>query len=576
MDPMILQPVLGTENVTVYPYLRKIDLMSSNSYILSSPNQISLIDPGGLDSQVIDLNEAVSVLQDEKHRPVVVYLTHVHIDHWFKLNQGRELAGLSRAFLAVQETGARALETNDPQMTLCTLLGRPMSTVPVDIKLLSSLDKTILCENSIDLKGWNFDYVTKSRQVAEDVVLYSQIIPLGDEDHLEIYHTPGHSPDSVCIRAGSMLFVGDIFFAPNPGMAGAYGWSQKDFLQSILKIIWILDNEKIQLCGSGHGRFIDAKTAHKTLEAMYSDAACLNELEEITPLWARRTTEYALDLKGELERTFSIIAGRLVYVSHMMSELEEVTQAKELDMLSNSRQLDDLFEDLHQFSMELRAGKKLNWEIVHKTGQIIGKLDKLFAKQKLESILDQSLLNRAGRLLSDYSATYRGFRPPYIASNADANQLIEGVLKKITHNPCLEEAILQAESTEDYLKALTASIANVNLFENADLKFLPGADRAYARMDQERFAETLTDMLERFAGAGIKDIDIATTLNDEWLTVRITGRGECVCHPLSRAKRFFERSLALSGGLLQISFENNCASVEIEFFTNQGSEQVSS
>jgi hypothetical protein len=49
------------------------------------------------------------------------------------------------------------------------------------------------------------------------------------------------------------------------------------------------------------------------------------------------------------------------------------------------------------------------------------------------------------------------------------------------------------------------------------------------------------------------------------LMVQITGRGECTCHPLSRSKRFFERSLALSGGLLQTTFEANRPSVEIEF-----------
>jgi len=75
----------------------------------------------------------------------------------------------------------------------------------------------------------------------------------------------------------------------------------------------------------------------------------------------------------------------------------------------------------------------------------------------------------------------------------------------------------------------------------------------------------MIDMLERFAGARIKEIEIATTCNDEWLLLRITGRSECHCHPLSRSKRFFERNLALSGGLLHISQEVNRPSVEIEF-----------
>ncbi|MDD2835679.1 MAG: MBL fold metallo-hydrolase [Methanothrix sp.] len=559
---MISQSVPGTREVAIYPYLCKIDIMSSNSYLLSSPGQIALIDPGGSQSQVECLEEEIKILQDDLLRPVVVYLTHVHIDHWYQLKQCQTL---SRAILAVQETGAIALETDDPQMTLSKLLDRPMSTVPVDIRLLTSHDKTKLGKNSLVMNGWSFDYITNSRWIAEDSLLYSQIVPLGKEDRLEIYHTPGHSPDGISIRTGSMLIVGDLFFAPNPGVAGAYGWSQKDFLQSIQKILWILENEKILICCTGHGKFIDAQTAHKTLQVMYSDTALLKDLQEITPLWARRISDYAQDLISELERIFTIIAGRLAYISHVLAELDEEAQAKELDCLLDAKYMDELFIDFHAFARELHAGKKLDIEMVHKTGQIVGRLDRLFAKRKLESVLDQSLLDRAGRLLSDYAATYRGFRPPFIVSRVDVNRLIEVVLERLRHNADEEEAVMQAESAEDFLLALRHRIAQVNIFESVDLVFLPCTGEAFARMDQERFTDILMDMLERFAGAGIRGIEIATACNDQWFLVRITGKCECSYHPLSRSERFFERNLALSGGLLQFSNEANRPSAEIEF-----------
>lgn len=127
---------------------------------------------------------------------------------------------------------------------------------------------------------------------------------------------------------------------------------------------------------------------------------------------------------------------------------------------------------------------------------------------------------------------------------------------------------MQAESAEDYLKALTARVAYVNVFENVDLAFRPDARKAYARMDKERFADILIDILERFAGARMREIEVATALND-WMMVRITGRGECTCHPLSQSSRFFERSLALCGGLMQASFEANSPYAEIEFSTLQ-------
>ena len=44
-------PVRGTRRTDLIPHIRKIDLMSSNSYILSGEDQIALIDPGALDEQ---------------------------------------------------------------------------------------------------------------------------------------------------------------------------------------------------------------------------------------------------------------------------------------------------------------------------------------------------------------------------------------------------------------------------------------------------------------------------------------------------------------------------------------------
>jgi glyoxylase-like metal-dependent hydrolase (beta-lactamase superfamily II) len=566
MQPMISQSVPGTRDVTIHPYLCKIDIMSSNSYILSSPGQIALIDPGGAQSQMECLEEAIELLTDELPRPVVVYLTHVHIDHWYQFKQSRLL---SRASLAVQETGADALENNDSQTTLSILLDRPMSRVPVDIKLLTSHDRKNLAENSIKISGGTFEYSTISRMIAEEAtqeeMLYSQIVPLGSEDCLEIYHTPGHSPDSVCIRTGSMLIVGDLFFAPNPGVAGAYGWSQKDFLQSILKILWVLENEEISFCCTGHGKSIDAGTAQKTLQVMYRDAALLKDLQEITPLWARRISDYAQDLISELERIFTIIAGRLAYISHVLAELDEVAQAREMDGLLDTRYMDELFNDFHAFAGKLRAGKKLNIEMVHKTGQVVGRLEKLFAKKRLELVLDQSLLDRAGRLLSDYATTYRGFRPPYIVSRVDVNRLIEALLEMLLSNADEDEAIMQVEGSEDFLRALSRRISRVNIFEGIDLAFLPGARKSFARMDKERFSDIMLDILERFAGARVIDIEITTECDDEWILVRIEGRSPCRVHPLSQSRRFFERNLALSGGLLQISHDADHPSVEIEF-----------
>lgn len=563
LDAMRSQPVAGSQGTSIYPYIRKIDLMSSNSYIISGHEQIAIIDPGGLDEQIDHLEGVVEVLQEELLRPVVIYLTHVHMDHWIQLKQGTFHRYLSEAALAVQAAGAEALEKQDCGITLSGLLGRPMIQVPVDLKLLAPWDLSLGGEYHMRLDGWTYEYAIRSMAIAPGLTLHSQIIPLGKGDCLEIYHTPGHSPDSVCMQAGSLLLVGDIFFAPNPGMAGACGWSQKDLVESIQKVLWILENKNIQVCCSGHGRPIEAWTARKTLEVMYNDVSSLQNLEEITPEWAKRTAAYASDLMEEMERTSTIIAGRLAFIAHVLDELEEDSEALEMESLLDPQLLDDLFNDFHSFSMALREGRKLDWEFVHKAGQTVGRLEKLFEMKKLGSILGPSLLGRAGRLINDYSMTYRGFRPPYYVSYEDVNSVVATVLEHVRQNPYDEDDILRAESEEDYILALKARIASVNLFENVSLDFEPDLKRPFARMDKERFSDALIDILERFRGVGAREIKVSTFQNDDWALVRVEGITSS--HPIGRSERFFERSLALCGGLLQTSLANEGSIVEIEF-----------
>jgi glyoxylase-like metal-dependent hydrolase (beta-lactamase superfamily II) len=565
IEHMRSQHVEGSKDITLIPYIRKIDLMSSNSYILSGTDQIALIDPGGLKEQVSQLEKEVSWLQDELPRPVVVYLTHVHMDHWIQLKQGGDQGALSGAALAVQAAGADALEKQDPGITLADLLGRDMIKVPVELKLLSPWDTALCGKYHQTLRDFIYDYEIRSQSIGKGLDLKSQVASLGNNDHLEIYHTPGHSPDSICMQAGSLLFVGDLFFAPNPGMAGTCGWNHKDLLHSIQKVLWILENKNVQYCCSGHGKPIDAITARKTLESMYNDALCLKDLDEITPDWAKRTAAYAGDLMRELERISTIIAGRLAFIAHVLGELEETYAAEETEALFDPQMLDNIFDDFQRFSMELRKGKRLDLELVHKAGQTAGKLDKMIDERSIGSVMDQSLLRRASRLINDYSTIYRGYRPPYYVSYEDVNQVIEDELVRIRKKPYDEKAIILAESQEDFLRALKARIAYVDLFSNVTLSFSPDCRRPFARMDRERFCDCLIDVLERFKSAGANEIAVSTSLDDDWVQVRICGSCNMPIHPLKKSLRFIERSLALCGGLLQTSIDKDGSSVEIEF-----------
>jgi glyoxylase-like metal-dependent hydrolase (beta-lactamase superfamily II) len=565
MDSRVLQPLLGSNDSEIYPYIRKIDLMSSNSYIVSTRDQIAFIDPGGLDDQLDNLFGIMASMYDARHRPVVIYLTHVHVDHCLKLDRCLECQDLGPILLAAQEKGALALETRDPNVTLATLLEKQLGEVTVDLKLLSSGDRGLKGEQTIDLMGTNLVSTRKSIKVLHLSVLESQVIQLGGGDQMEIYHTPGHSPDSICMRVGNVLFLGDLFYAPNPGMAGAYGWNQSDLLSSIQKIIWILEHKKIQLCCSGHGKIIYADNAWSTLKSLYKEVSSLLEIREINPSWTRSMAVYAQDLIRELERVFLIIAGRLIYISHILGELEEMDEAEETKSLLNVDQIDRLFADFNHFVLELRAGKRLNLELVHKAGQIVGKLDKVFENRKIGSIVDQSMLLRVSRMLNDYAVTYRGFRPNCCAADTNVNQTIREVLDHLVNEPYEDEAILKAESDEDYRWALKARIAHIDLFQDMKIDFSEGQDLPLARIDKERFTDALIDIFERLVGVQAKSIGIRTAWDGLYVSIHIQWIGSPENPFSGRVLRYFEKTLALCGGFIETNNSTSNPVINIEF-----------
>ncbi|NLD57547.1 MAG: MBL fold metallo-hydrolase, partial [Methanomicrobiales archaeon] len=76
------QPLFGAEDAQIFPLIRKIDVISSNSYLIATGDVLILIDPGGLPEQAETLAKVIQTCREEKDRPVFVILTHAHVDHF--------------------------------------------------------------------------------------------------------------------------------------------------------------------------------------------------------------------------------------------------------------------------------------------------------------------------------------------------------------------------------------------------------------------------------------------------------------------------------------------------------------
>jgi glyoxylase-like metal-dependent hydrolase (beta-lactamase superfamily II) len=109
------QQIPGAAESAIYPLIRKIDILSSNSYLITTPDVIILIDPGGLSDQVEQLSRFIGECRAEKDRPVFVFLTHAHIDHFLGVQSNPAFA---HPDAAVHQAGASALESGDSRVTL--------------------------------------------------------------------------------------------------------------------------------------------------------------------------------------------------------------------------------------------------------------------------------------------------------------------------------------------------------------------------------------------------------------------------------------------------------------------------
>src|SRR5690606_5666627 len=157
---------------------------------------------------------------------------------------------------------------------------------------------------------------------------------------------PGHSPDSVCIRAGDVLFLGDLLLASNPGVAGMPGWSREDQMESIRRIHWVLERGGVRLCYPGHGRPLDVETTRRTLLQLLQYTESLGQVL-IDEVWAREAAGNSTIIIQELERLFTIIGGRLVLITSVLEDLEEGEAAGDAEALLDIAALDALFFRWH-------------------------------------------------------------------------------------------------------------------------------------------------------------------------------------------------------------------------------------
>jgi glyoxylase-like metal-dependent hydrolase (beta-lactamase superfamily II) len=88
---------------------------------------------------------------------------------------------------------------------------------------------------------------------ADRTVAHGERLTAGEEVSLEVVHTPGHSPGSMCLYTPGHVFTGDTLFVGGVGRTDLPGGSWKQMLASINQRIFTLPDDTIVWPGHNYG-----------------------------------------------------------------------------------------------------------------------------------------------------------------------------------------------------------------------------------------------------------------------------------------------------------------------------------
>ena len=546
------QPVPGVDGAECYPLIRKIDTVSSNSYLIRTPDALLLIDPGGLREQADHVASVIGECRKDRFIPLFVFLTHAHVDHFLSVVDTPALSDPTTSVIAIQETGAVALETRDRNVTQAALFGMEIPDIGIGLRLLAregarnpGVPATRTFANGATISSVRYEISTGSGSPVQ-----REQITFEGGMSLDIYHTPGHSPDSICLRFGRMLFIGDLLFAANPGVAGLCGWNRDELVESIEAMTPLVAGGEIDIVCPGHGRVMSATTAGTMLLSIQKDALALWGIRELNEERSKEAAVYAEECLEHVSELFTIMAGRLYYVSYVIDELGETDMAEHLATLIRSDTVDELLDSFSAFSEEYRSGRQQPIHLALKAAQVMGKIERSFDGAALCRIIDPTLVSRAERLLSDYTTTLRGFSPPAERTLLEIPPILESLIMGLSVPAFSDEDLLSSSDDSDlFMQALLTRIGTPPLLKDIDVTFECSSARLVAAIDHDRFCDLLTDILEDLVGTGAEKIHITVQTSGSALVITLAGTG-CIRSVDRRDAGFMHSACHSAGGSL--------------------------
>jgi glyoxylase-like metal-dependent hydrolase (beta-lactamase superfamily II) len=551
IEANVWQKVSGASSVDIFPIIPRANCVSSNCYIFSAPDALVVVDPGASAEQTQQISRILSDALLVSQRPVLIFLTHCHQDH--SQEAGLELPAGTEVKRFAHQSGVQALKHRDRNLTTAYLY-------PWNPEICTARFEGILFASSPTSEatalefsdGRRFELYTAPMAMRDGATLQHQWLSLGAGNRLDIYHTPGHSACSISLRIGSLLMLGDLPFAANPGVCGLDGWNHVDLLQTLRNVDCLLELPDITACCPGHGYCVSAQSMREKLRLMELEASNLIDVPLMDAERISGLKIYVDELLEETAALLTIFSGRLYTVSYCLSMLEEEDGAatRVLESLDID-QIDRILSEFRRVAEAFNSSPMPEWTVVLKGVQVARSLQKLLCEENVRQILDLSLVNRAQRRLDDFLSLVRGLQFLQTEQPGAVNEIIEELLKRTKENSMMESADLMdaVDDDQSFLQALTRRLAAYSPLRDIEFEFAPAAQETKANIGAERLDDILNNVMEGMAGMGVKHISIVTHVASGRVEIRLSSRERM--NPAAFGQRrldLYNRTLGWLGG----------------------------
>ncbi|MDO9326013.1 MAG: hypothetical protein Q7T80_13770, partial [Methanoregula sp.] len=270
------------------------------------------------------------------------------------------------------------------------------------------------------------------------------------------------------------------------------------------------------------------------------------------------TASFAEDCMEQVNELFTIMAGRLYYVSYVMEELGEDDVAEEVSRLIKGDVIDELLDVFRSFADEHHKGGGVSIHLALKAGQVIGKLQRSFDGPELSHIIDPALVQRAARLLSDYTTMLRGFCPPSERAECDLVRHLEALVTGLSVPACSDDDLLSSDDDDStFTRLLLNRIGMQPLLSDVEFSFSASEKSLVAAIDHDEFTDLVTYILEDLVGIGADAITLTVHRYGNSAVITLRGTGCTASAAIKSGDGFLGRLSDRAGGTLTSATEGS-------------------